>query len=152
MVGESEKGLSAFDRYVDFYRKQETDDGRRYSGRLAQISLVLLRYEQAAKAESYLRECLKIRETQFPDHWLLENTKSMLGGAMTMQRKFSEAEPLLIEGYRRLKIHEEGIPARARVRIVEALERLVDLYNAWEKPEEVAKWRTELQKKKVERK
>ena len=35
--------------------------------------------------------------------------------------------------------------ANSKVRLTEALERLVRLYEAWDKPEWAAKWRKELQ-------
>lgn len=57
------------------------------------------------------------------------------------RRKFDEAEPLLIEGYEGMKVREDKIPAAGKVRLTEAIQRLVDLYTAWEKPEEAAKWK-----------
>jgi hypothetical protein len=36
------------------------------------------------------------------------------------------------------------LPADARVRLPEALERLVQLYDAWDKKDDGARWRREL--------
>jgi hypothetical protein len=104
-----------------------------------------LQHRQYAAAETYLRECLAIREKKLPDEWSLFNTKSMLGGALAGQKKFQESEPLLVEGYSGLKEREAKIPPPGKIRLPEAIRRLVDLYTAWEKPEEAAKWRAILE-------
>jgi hypothetical protein len=89
-----------------------------------------------------LRECLTIREKKLPDPGApgLFNTKSMLGGALAGQKKFPEGEPLLVEGYSGMKDREAKIPPAAKTRLAEAIRRLVDLYTAWDRPEEAAKW------------
>jgi hypothetical protein len=40
-----------------------------------------------------------------------------------------------------MKQREDKIPTQYRSRLAEALERLVQLYDAWNKPDEAAKWR-----------
>ena len=54
----------------------------------------------------------------------------MLGAALLGQKKYSEAEPLLLAGYQGMKEREAKIPAPYKIRLVEALERLVQLYEA----------------------
>ena len=88
---------------------------------------------------------MRIREKKLPDDWVLFNTKSMLGGALAGQKKFQEAEPLLVEGYSGMKEREANIPSAAKTRLAEAIRRLVDLYTAWDKPEEAAKWQAVLE-------
>jgi hypothetical protein len=46
------------------------------------------------------------------------------------QKKFAEAEPLLVKGYEGLKDHEKTIPPQAAARIPESLDRLIKLYTA----------------------
>ena len=50
------------------------------------MSLELLQHRQYPASETYLRECLTIREKKLPDDWVLFNTKSMLGGALAGQK------------------------------------------------------------------
>jgi hypothetical protein len=64
------------------------------------------------------------------------------------QRKYAEAEPLLLASYRGLKEgpgagNPEIIPARELIGIV-ALERIVRLYDAWGQPGRAEAWRREL--------
>ena len=52
--------------------------------------------------------------------------------------------PLLVEGYSGMKDREAKIPPTAKTRLPEAIQRLVDLYVAWEKPEQAAEWQKQL--------
>ena len=103
----------------------------------------LLGQQKWAEAEPLLRECLAIREKTQADVWSTFNTKSMLGGALLGQKKYAEAEPLLLAGYEGMKQREKTIPPQGKIRIPEALERLVQLYEATDKKDEAAKWRKE---------
>jgi serine/threonine protein kinase len=81
-----------------------------------------------------------------PDTWQTFLTKSRLGNGFLARKKYTEAEPLLVQGYANLKQHEVEIAKTYRT---EALERLVQLYDAWGKPDEAAKWRKELEETKA---
>ena len=52
------------------------------------------------------------------------------------QRKYAEAEPLLLSGYEGMKQREDTIPPQDKPRLTRALERLVRLYEAWGKQDE----------------
>jgi len=65
---------------------------------LINMSEPLLRSGAFAEAEPLLRECLAIREKTLPDLWKTFSTGSMLGGALLGQKKYAEAEPLLLKG------------------------------------------------------
>ena len=49
-----------------------------------------------------------------------------------------------MQGYEGMKQREATIPAWAHARLREAVERLVELYEAWEKPEQAKQWRAKL--------
>jgi len=95
------------------------------------------------------RESLAIREKKEPDDWRTFNSKSLLGGAFLGQKKFADAEPLLFAGYEGMKQREATIPALGKVNLITALERLVQLYEATNKPDETARWRKELETRKA---
>jgi eukaryotic-like serine/threonine-protein kinase len=115
---------------------------------LASIASSLLRANAIPEAESLLRECLAIREKTEAEAWTTFNTKSMLGGALLAQKKYAAAEPLLLAGYEGMKQREAKIPLEARVRVDQALERLIQLAKAQGKRQEEAKWQTELETRK----
>jgi hypothetical protein len=149
LVGQSDKAVSLIADLVAIKRKSTQADDTQFAGVLAQVSRTLLENRQFAAAEPYVRECLAIREKALQDDWTVFNTKSMLGGALAGQQKYGEAEPLLVSGFDGMSQREDKIPALARDRIIEAVQRLVDLYTAWNKPDEAAKWKAELDKRKT---
>lgn len=116
-----------------------------YAGELAALGLNLLQQKKWTDSEPILRECLAIREKKEPDDWRTFNTQSMLGGALLSQKKYAEAEPLLLKGYEGMKARQQEIPKLpdAQLRIPEALDRLIELYTATNKPDEVKKWQGE---------
>jgi hypothetical protein len=59
------------------------------------------------------------------------------------QKKYTEAETLLLEGYKGMKVREKLAPPQAMARIPETVDRLVALYQALGKPQEMARWRKE---------
>lgn len=67
----------------------------------------------------------------------------MLGGALLDQKKYADAEPLLRKGYEGLKQREKTIPEQGKVRIPEAIDRLIEFFTATNKPDEAKKWQTE---------
>lgn len=67
----------------------------------------------------------------------------MLGEAVRHRGGYAEAEPLLIAGYEGMKSRSAKIPASAKIRLGEAAGRLVDLYNAWGKPDQARAWQAE---------
>ncbi len=150
-VAESLKKANArlaayFQEQLPEARKSLPKDSPQLAGFLAQIGLALLQAEQWAEAEPFLRESLAIREQGGPDLWTTFNTQSMLGGALLGQKKYADAEPLLLKGYQGMKEREKTIPAVGKDRLPEAVERLLQLYEALAKEDEAAKWRTELRK------
>jgi tetratricopeptide (TPR) repeat protein len=118
-------------------------DSPQLAGLLARFSLALLQQKKAAEAEPLLRECLAIRQQTQPDAWTTFNTQAMLGGALLQQQKYTDAEPLLLAGYQGMKKHEAQIPPQGKVRLTEAVERLVQLYEATGNKDEVKKWQAE---------
>jgi tetratricopeptide (TPR) repeat protein len=120
-------------------------DDPRTAGLMAQLALNLLAQNKHAEAETMLRDCLAVRDKKQPDEWTTFNTRSMLGAALLGQKKYAEAEPLLNEGYEGMKQRQDKIPEPSRkLRLTEALERLVQLYEAMDNQKEAARWRKEL--------
>jgi hypothetical protein len=100
--------------------------------------------DRPAEAESLARECLAIREHSAPDDWRTFETRSLLGSGLLGQRRFTEAEPLLLRGYEGMEAREARIPASNKKRLVEAGGRIIRLYEAWNKPEQASAWKARL--------
>jgi serine/threonine protein kinase len=99
---------------------------------------------QHAKAEPVLRECLAIREKSQPDDWTTFAARSQLGGSLLGQKKYAEAEPLILAGYEGMKARAAKMSAPAKPLLTEAAQRVVRLYEAWGKVEQAAGWKTKL--------
>ena len=78
-----------------------------------------------------------------PDASWKFNTKSLLGGALLGQKKYTDAEPLLRAGYDGLKQRKKTIPPPGKIRLLEALDWLIMWSIATNKPDEVKKWQAE---------
>jgi serine/threonine protein kinase/tetratricopeptide (TPR) repeat protein len=124
-------------------RKSLPEDSPQLAETLADLGRAQVRLRVFAEAEPLLRECLAIREKAEPQLWTTSDTRSLLGGAMLGQKRFSEAEPLLRHGYEGMKARLEAIPPIKRQCLPEALDRLIELYTATNRPDEVKKWRAE---------
>ena len=72
----------------------------------------------------------------------------MLGGALLGQKKYANAEPVLLpKGYEGTTLWEKSIPPQGATRIPEALDGLVELCIATNTPDEAKKWRAKRSKK-----
>ena len=79
-----------------------------------------------------------------PDHWRRYNALRLLGGALLGQKRYAAAEPLLLQGYEGMKQRSVNIPIEGKVRLTEALERLVQLYDSWGQKDKADAWRKKL--------
>jgi len=93
------------------------------------------------EAERLTRESLELlRKTLRADHWYLAFYEAMLGASLAGQGRHEEAEKLLIENLARVDAARGGSNAHA----CEIVIRLIDLYEAWNRPEEAGRWRLSL--------
>ena len=128
-------------KWLAVVKEQAGADSPPYAGELAALGTNLLDQRKWADAEPVLRECAAVREKGDPDGWATFNTQSLLGGALFGQKKFADAEPLLVKGYEGMKAREKAIPPQAGTRVPEALDRLIDLYAATDKPDDAEQYR-----------
>jgi serine/threonine protein kinase/tetratricopeptide (TPR) repeat protein len=144
-AGEYAKAEPLFRAALEQTRKRSGANAPLATALLSLLSLNLMHQHKYAAAEPLMRDCLDIRIRTQPDHWTTFNTRSQLGEALLGQKKYSEAEPLLVSGYQGLKEREATIPPQGKIRLKEALERLVQLYEANGKKEQADKWGKELE-------
>jgi tRNA A-37 threonylcarbamoyl transferase component Bud32 len=148
-AGRSAEVAKLAPEYLAAVRKTSPKDSPELEGALAWCGSALLQVKAYATAEPFLRECLAIREKTQPDSRTTSATRSMLGGALLGQKKYAEAEPLLVAGYEGMKRREATILPQGRISLTEALERLVQLYEASNRPDEASRWRKELEARKA---
>jgi tetratricopeptide (TPR) repeat protein len=126
--------------------RRKKDDPGWLATTLAGLGLTLQRRQKYAEAERLVRDSLAIRQKKEPNAWTTFSARSVLGAALLGQKKYAAAEPLLLKGYAGLKQRQHNIDVAFRtLRLTQALDRLVRLYDAWGKKDEAARWRKEHQ-------
>jgi non-specific serine/threonine protein kinase/serine/threonine-protein kinase len=99
---------------------------------------LLFKRGKAAEAEPLLRECLAIRRrTLTKGHQEIAGTEGWLGSCLTTLGRYAEAEALLLNCFQTLTT-AQGVSKKRRQ---EALDRIIQLYEAWGKPDKAAQWR-----------
>jgi hypothetical protein len=151
-TGKSAEAIALATERVGAARKRFHAGSPPLAAVLGAVGMALHYAEMCADAEPLLRECLSIRQQQEADVWTTFDTQSLLGHALLGQKKYAEAEPLLVQGYQGMKDREDHMPHDARYRLVLDLEGLVHLYDAWGKKAEADKWRKELEERKAKQK
>jgi serine/threonine protein kinase len=100
---------------------------------------------QSAKGEAAARECLAIFEKKYPQHYRIGFVQSILGGCLRQQKKYQEAEPLLLAGGEGVITNQNMADSYERGQFLwEPLARLVSFYEETGRPEEAAQWRKKL--------
>jgi serine/threonine protein kinase/tetratricopeptide (TPR) repeat protein len=134
-------------------RQKFPADSAALGAALTEVGQGFLSGKAYADADPLLREGYSLGERKAPDSWATHLARAELGGALLGQKKYSDAEPHLVGGYSGMKKFEND-PGRKESRRTdqvyrtEALERLVQLYDATKKPDVAAKWRNELERTK----
>ena len=103
--------------------------------------LILSETGRSAEAEMVLREALRIRFESLPkSHFWVALAEGALGECFATQRRFSEAEPLLVDSYNNLAQSLGKNDPRTHA----ALKHLIAIYDSWAKPKEAARLRLKL--------
>ncbi len=144
-AGKTDEATTIINDQLASARERLKPDSPELGGVLAMSGKHLLDLKSYRDAEPLLRECLAVREKLAPDAWNTFNAQSLLGAALVGQGQHAGAEPLLLSGHAGLEKTEPSIPPQAKYNLRDALQRLVQLYTAWDKPAEAAKWRAELE-------
>jgi TolA-binding protein len=91
-------------------------------------------------AKELLEDALKIRIKNYPpDHTAIANAKSVLGECLAAQGSYAEAETLLLDAYR-VWNSKQG---KDHADTIKTANRLAVLYDAWGKPAEAARYRSQ---------
>jgi hypothetical protein len=112
--------------------------------KLAGRAYTLLSEGKFAEAEPSARECLTLQELLDPDGWRTCHARSLFGGSLLGQKKYAEAEPLLVSGYEGMVKRVDKIPTVGILHPTEGLQRLVKLYEETGRPDQAAAWKQKL--------
>ncbi len=111
---------------------------------LANLGECRLRQGSYTNAEAMTRECFDLRQKTTPNDWRTFTVQTTLGMALLGQKKYADAEPMLVQGYGGLKERERDIPAGSRRQLTESVQSLVQLYDATGRVDQAAQWKQKL--------
>ncbi len=131
-------------KWLAVVRERIGADSLSYSVALEALGADLDRQEKWTDAESVLREALALYDKKAPDSPVRFHAQSLLGGALLGQKKYAEAEPMLIQGYEGTRAREGKLTPTERRRLVESGKPIIRLYEAWGRPEKAAEWRAKM--------
>ena len=101
----------------------------------------LLKQDRPAEAEPLLRRGLGLQRKALPTgHRKTAVTESNLGACLVRLQRYDEAERLLLDSYDAMRTNL----AAGHPRTIEALKRIVALYDAWDKPDRRAEYAAKL--------
>jgi eukaryotic-like serine/threonine-protein kinase len=104
-----------------------------------------LAYQSQGKwvdSERLAREALEFYRKNRPDDWPRFRIESLLGASLSGQKRYAEAEPLLLEGYQGMVVRKARIGAPDWHHVDRSREWIIRLYQSWEKPDRAAEWRS----------
>lgn len=110
-------------------------DALNFSTPLTELGMILNKMGRSREAETSVRDALEIRTRLVaPGHRLIASSKAALGESLRLQKRYAEAEPLLIESYNILK----SVTGEQNPRTKEARQSLKALYEGLHKPDKAA--------------
>ena len=107
----------------------------------ADLALAYLSQGKFAESQPVAREALEAEKKVQPDNWQRYRAASLLGASLSGEKNYAEAEPLLLEGYQGMLALKDRIDVPDRYHLELAHQWLVQLYQAWGKPDKAAEWK-----------
>ncbi|PYK25757.1 MAG: hypothetical protein DME59_09555 [Verrucomicrobia bacterium] len=142
--GRYAESLSKVTEALRIYRESFGPYYDNYPTALIINGLILAKTGQPQEGEKILREAVKIRTDLLPKgHYWVALTNSALGECLTIEKRYNEAEPLLLESYESLKSSQGANNPRTQL----ALQRLITLYENWGKLDRARAYRENLSKR-----
>jgi tetratricopeptide (TPR) repeat protein len=122
--------------------------GLEHPDTMASAADLALAYQSQGKfteSEAVAREAFEFYRKKQPDDWQRFRAESLLGASLAGQKKYVEAEPLLLEGYQGILARKDRMGVPDWYHLDRAGEWIVQLYQDWGKPAQTAEWREKLQ-------
>ena len=133
-------------RALELYRRINKEEAPKSVVALGNLAELYRDQGKYAQAEPLYVKALDIERRLLGENH--RDTMYVMNGLADMYRrqgKYAEAEPLLLSRYQGLLKRESTTPAADRIRLEQAAESIVRLYESWGRPEKVAEWKQKLQ-------
>ncbi len=107
----------------------------------ADLALAYQSQGKFAESEPLAREVIEFDRKKRPDDWQRFHAESLLGASLAGQKKYSEAEPLLLEGYQAMAARKNRMGAPDLYYLDGSREWLVQFYEASGQAGKAAEWK-----------
>lgn len=104
------------------------------------LALAYVSQGKFGAAEPLARQALESDKKIEPDDWQRYRAASVLGESLAGQKKYAEAEPLLVEGYRGMLARKARIDGPDLYHLQRGREWLLRMYRDWGKPAKATEW------------
>jgi serine/threonine protein kinase len=111
---------------------------------LRQLAITQLGLEEFTEAETNSRECLAIAEKQQPEEFETFHARELVGASLLGQKKFNQAEPLLLSGFEGMNQRADTLAAFSGLPLKQAVRSLIGLYESTGQVEKAAEWKAKL--------
>jgi serine/threonine protein kinase/tetratricopeptide (TPR) repeat protein len=113
---------------------------------LVLVGLIQFDLQKYADAERAIREALNGYEKAGTDDWRPHRARALLGATLAGQRKYADAEPLLLSGHEGMSSRRATIQFENRSALDRSGSWIVQLYRDWGRPDKAAEWAEKLPK------
>jgi eukaryotic-like serine/threonine-protein kinase len=103
---------------------------------VADLALAYVSQKKYAQCAPLVREAMEVEQKIQPDDWQRFRAESLLGASLAGEKKYADAEPLLIEGYRGMLARKQRIGVPDHYHLQLAQQWLIQFYKDVGKPEE----------------
>ena len=107
----------------------------------ADMALAYESQGEFARSEPLAREVLDFNKKKSPKGWERFRAGILLGASLAGQKKYTEAEPLLLQGYQDMSAVKERVSGPYWYHLDLTRGWIVQLYTDWGKPDKAAEWR-----------
>lgn len=126
LLGDYAEAEANVNHALDIFRQTVPEGHIGYAGPLTTLGLIMNKTGRSSQGEANIRKALSIRERILPKgHWQTAFTEGALGECLATQKRYAEAEPLLVESYQGLKAAQ----TEKNPRTIEARQRLEQFYH-----------------------
>ena len=106
----------------------------------AALALALISQRKFVESEPIARESCQFFRKDNPDGWQTFRTESLVGASLAGQKKYAEAEPLLVKGYQGMLARKNRTDVPEWYHLNRAHDWVVQLYQAWGKQTQATEW------------
>jgi len=131
-------------RALEGQRRVLGNEHRSTLNSLVWLGQVRLQQHKYAQAEANFREALNTYVKTKSEAWQRYNCQSLLGASLAGERRYDEAEPLLLAAYETMVQRQDKIPVANQPDLESAGLQIQRLYEDWRKPDKAAEWRSKL--------